>query len=163
MTKELDPGEVGAQTLRDRTAAALEAAPYCRYLGIRLAPGAPGGELTFHMPFDARWIGNASLPAIHGGVLATFMQAAALTATSAALSNLMPPKLVDFSLDYLSSAGAADLYAQCEMHRVGRRIAAVGIRCWQRSAEEPVALGRAHVYVAHSASDASLRAADQKD
>ncbi|MEJ8850543.1 PaaI family thioesterase [Variovorax rhizosphaerae] len=157
MTRETDADDVDdAQPMRDRVAAALEAVPYCRHLGIRLAPGAQDGELIFHLPFDARLVGNPSLPAIHGGVLATFMQAAALTTTSAALGNRVPPKLVDFSLDYLSSAGPADLYAQCEMHRVGRRVAAVGIRCWQRSADAPVALGRAHVYVAHSPSDASV-------
>ncbi|MEJ8856647.1 PaaI family thioesterase [Variovorax robiniae] len=160
MTQELESGEAGAQSLRDRTAANLEAMPYCRHLGIRLAPDAQDGAPTFHLPFDPRLIGNASLPAIHGGVLATFMQACALAATSAALGNQVPPKLVDFSLDYLSSAGPSDLYAQCEMHRVGRRIAAVGIRCWQRSADEPVALGRAHVYVAASSSDASVTLPD---
>ena len=156
MTPAIEPGEAGTPHMREQIAAALDAMPYCRHLGIHLAAGATDDEVSFHLPFDARLIGNASLPAIHGGVLASFMQAAALASTSAALGNVVPPKLIDFSLDYLSSAGPADLYAQCELHRVGRRIAAVGIRCWQRGPDEPVALGRAHVYVAHSASDASV-------
>ena len=76
MTLESEAGESGAQPLRDRIAAALEGVPYCRHLGIRLADGAHDGDLRFHLPFDARLVGNPSLPAIHGGVLATFMQAA---------------------------------------------------------------------------------------
>jgi acyl-coenzyme A thioesterase PaaI-like protein len=66
------------------------------------------------------------------------------------------PKLVDFSIDYLSSAGPLDLFARCEMHRAGKRIAAVGIRCWQRNPDAPVALGRAHVFVAPSATDSMV-------
>ncbi|MEJ8822215.1 PaaI family thioesterase [Variovorax humicola] len=155
MTPLTEP-EKTVQRMHERTAAALAAVPYFHHLGIRLAADAHDGEVTFYLPFDARLVGNPSLPAIHGGVLATLMQAAALLSTSAALGNAVPPKLVDFSIDYLSSAGPADLYAQCEMHRVGRRIAAVGIRCWQQSPDAPVALGRAHVYVAHSSSDASV-------
>jgi uncharacterized protein (TIGR00369 family) len=157
MTPAMDEaGETDLRLTRERTAAALDAMPYLRHLGIRLAGQAHRDGVVFHLPFDARLVGNASLPAIHGGVLATFMEAAALAATSAALGNAVPPKMVDFSIDYLSSAGPLDLYAQCEMHRVGRRIAAIGIRCWQQGADEPVALGRAHVYVAQSSSDASV-------
>jgi uncharacterized protein (TIGR00369 family) len=156
MSIATEPDEADPRVLRERTVAALAAVPYARHLGIRLADDTHAGQLVFHLPFDPRLIGNASLPAIHGGVLATFLEAAALSATSAALGNAVPPKLIDFSLDYLNSAGPLDLYAQCEMHRVGRRIAAVGIRSWQRSPDELVALGRAHVYVAASPSDASV-------
>lgn len=99
-------------------------------------------------------IGDVSLPAFHGGVVATLMQVAALTATYVHLDEDRPPKLVDFSIDYLSSAGPRDLFARCEMHRVGRRVPAVGIRCWQADSDTPVALGRrAHLFVAESASD----------
>ena len=97
-----------------------------------------------------------ALPAYHGGVVATLMQVAALTATYVLLDEDRPPKLVDFSIDYLSSAGPGDLFARCEMHRVGRRVAAVGIRCWQQDPDAPVALGRAHVFVAASASDSMV-------
>jgi uncharacterized protein (TIGR00369 family) len=142
------------QVTRDRIVATLEAIPYASHLGIRLAEAETADVVVFHLPFDARMIGNVTLPAIHGGVVATFMQAAALAATYALMHEDLPPKLVDFSIDYVSSAGPADLYARCEMHRVGKRIAAVGVRCWQQSADAPVALGRAHVFVAPSASDA---------
>lgn len=106
-----------------------------------------------------RWLPKEeaeSESAYHGGVVATLMQVAALTATYVLLDEDRPPKLVDFSIDYLSSAGPGDLFARCEMHRVGRRVAAVGIRCWQQDPDAPVALGRAHVFVAASASDSMV-------
>ncbi len=135
--------------------ATLQAMPYARHLGICLL-AEPTDVSVFHLPFDARIIGNPMLPAIHGGVVATFMQAAALASTYALMREDVPPKLVDFSIDYLSSAGPTELFAQCEMHRVGKRIASVGVRCWQKSSDAPVALARAHLFVAPSASDASV-------
>jgi len=143
-----------ALRMHQRIAATLEAIPYARHLGIRLIDPHESDEVAYHMPFDARRIGNPILPALHGGVVATFMQVVALSETYALLRDELLPKLVDFSIDYLSTAEPRDLFASCEIHRVGKRVAAVGIRCWQRTPNAPVALGRAHVFVAPSASDA---------
>lgn len=156
MSTTHDSDGIDAQVARERIAATLQAIPYTRHLGVRLANHGAADGVVFHLPFDARLIGNVTLPAIHGGVVATFMEAAALAATYALIDAGLPPKLVDFSIDYLSSAGPIDLYAQCEMHRVGKRIATVGVRCWQRNVDAPIALGRAHVFVAPSASDAAV-------
>lgn len=99
-THDRDRGD--PQVTRDRIVATLEAIPYARHLGIRLAEAETADDAVFHLPFDARLIGNVTLPAIHGGVVATFMQAAALVATYALMHEDLPPKLVDFSIDYLS-------------------------------------------------------------
>lgn len=149
-------GEVVDATTRERITSTLAALPYARHLGIRVAEVDGAATVVLHLPFEARLIGNVTLPAYHGGVVATLMQVAALTATYVLLDEDRPPKLVDFSIDYLSSAGPGDLFAHCEMHRVGRRVAAVGIRCWQQDPDAPVALGRAHVFVAASASDSMV-------
>lgn len=136
-----------------RIARILLSIPYARHLGICVSDGGSVGLTVFQLPFKDRFIGNVTLPAYHGGIVATFMQVAALTATYDLLAKEKLPKLIDFSIDYLSSAGPLDLYASCVMHRVGRRVAAVGIRCWQDNTEAPMALGRAHVFVATSARD----------
>lgn len=138
----------GVGSTTERVTSILAALPYARHLGIRLAEIDGAGNVVFHLPFEARFIGNITLPAYHGGVVATLMEVAALTATYILLDEDRPPRLVDFSIDYLSSARSSDLFAQCEMHRVGRRVAAVGIRCWQKDPDAPVAVGRAHVFVA---------------
>jgi len=151
--------EAGAEvdgSAADRIASTLKAIPYARHLGLRVADAGGAGHVVFHLPFEERLVGNITLPAYHGGIVASFMQIAALTLTYGVLGEDRLPKLVDFSIDYLSSAGPSDLFARCELHRVGRRVAALGIRCWQHDPEAPVALGRAHVFVAPSASDAAV-------
>lgn len=127
--------------------------PYAKQLGIKLIQGLTASDQAFHLPFEPRLVGNMTLPALHGGVIASFMQVAALSTTYSLLSKDRPPKLIDFSIDYLSSAGPHDLFATCEMRRIGKRIAAIGIRCWQQDPKTPVALARAHIFVAHSAAD----------
>lgn len=128
--------------------------PYARHLGIGVVANGGADSVLFHLPFEARLVGNVTLPAYHGGVVAAFMQVAALTTVFDLITEDRLPKLVDFSIDYLSSAGPLDLYARCEVHRVGRRIATVGIRCWQNDAEVPVALSRTHVFIGPQARDA---------
>ena len=64
MTPLTEP-EKTVQRMHERTAAALAAVPYFHHLGIRLAADAHDGEVTFYLPFDARLVGNPSLPAIH--------------------------------------------------------------------------------------------------
>ena len=146
----------GNLPLHDRVAATLAAIPYAQYLGMQVTESLDSNGYIFFLPFDERLVGNVTLPAIHGGVFATFMEAAALAIAYSLSQQGLPPKLVDFSLDYLASAGPYDLHAACEVHRIGKRVAAVGVRCWQRSVDTPIALARAHVYIAPSSSDASI-------
>lgn len=144
---------VSINVANDNISRTLALLPYAKQLGIRLVEGHSASGRVFHLPFEPRLVGNMALPAFHGGVIASFMEVAALSTTYSLLSKDRPPKLVDFSIDYLSSAGPHDLFAACEMQRIGKRIAAVGIRCWQRDRGTPVALGRAHIFIAHSAAD----------
>ena len=115
--------------------------PYAGFLGIelRMADGAP----RFHLPYRPSFIGNTVLPALHGGVVAGFMESAALLHLLLTLDEGRLPKSIDFSLDYLRSANAADCIASCELARQGRRVAQVQIRCWQ-GADREVAVARAH-------------------
>ena len=121
--------------------------PYAGFLGIemRMAGDAP----RFQLPYRPSFIGNTVLPALHGGVVAGFMESAALLYLLLTLDEGRLPKSIDFSLDYLRSANAADCFAACEMARQGRRVAQVQIRCWQAApgGTEPsreVAVARAH-------------------
>jgi uncharacterized protein (TIGR00369 family) len=117
--------------------------PYAAFLGVAIDRDA--GGLLFRLPFQPRLVGNAALPALHGGVVAGFMENAALLH----LMHLEPrqigiPKTIDFSIDYLRSAGPRESLARCEVTRLGRRVAQVQIRCWQENAAVPVAVARAH-------------------
>ena len=121
--------------------------PYSAFLDVQvsLEQGVPRCRL----PFRPSLIGNSVLPALHGGVVAGFMENAALLHLLLLLDENKVPKSIDFSIDYLRSANAADTYAQCEVARQGRRVAQVQVRCWQDEAGHPgrtrdVALARAH-------------------
>jgi uncharacterized protein (TIGR00369 family) len=103
---------------------------------------------VLHLPFKKSLIGNSALPAIHGGVVASFMESAALMHLLLMLDEQRVPKSIDFSIDYLRSAHAEDSYANCAVERLGRRVAQVQIRCWQANPTKPVALARAHFLLA---------------
>ena len=68
------------QVIKQRRDSALEALvggiPYLRYLGIRFERR--GDELTAILPFDEKLIGNPTLPALHGGVTAAFLETTAV-------------------------------------------------------------------------------------
>ena len=124
-----------------------ERVPYAAFLDVQvaLADGMP----RFRLPFRQSLIGNPALPALHGGAVAGFMENAALLHLLLLLDERSVPKAIDFSIDYLRSANAADAHAACEVARQGRRVAQVQIRCWQDEAGHPgrtreIALGRAH-------------------
>lgn len=121
--------------------------PYAAFLDVNviLHDGAP----RFRLPFRAGIVGNAALPALHGGAVAGFMENAALLHLLLQLDERRVPKSIDFSIDYLRSAGPHDTHAACEVMRQGRRVAQVQIRCWQDEPESPgktrdVAVARAH-------------------
>ena len=116
--------------------------PYARYLGIGVQRDDRG--LIFELPFQEKLIGNHLLPALHGGVVAGFMEHSALLHLMVEQAQNRLPKTVDFSLDYLRSAGAKNTYARCEVTRQGRRVAHVQIVCWQDNPDKPVAAARVH-------------------
>ena len=124
-----------------------ERVPYSAFLDVQvtMVDGIPRCRL----PFRKTLIGNSVLPALHGGVVAGFMENAALLHLLLLLDERKVPKSIDFSIDYLRSANATDTWAQCEVARQGRRVAQVQVRCWQDEAGHPgrtrdVALARAH-------------------
>ena len=58
------------------------------------------------------------------------------------------PKAIDFSIDYLLPGRPQDLWADCQIGRIGSRVAQASVRCWQASAERPIAIARLHLLLA---------------
>jgi uncharacterized protein (TIGR00369 family) len=115
--------------------------PYAAFLGTELL--VEGAHHRFKLPFREDLIGDSTLPALHGGVIAGFMESSAQLHLLLALADRRLPKNIDFSIDYLRSGNAADTFADCEVMRQGRRVAQVQIRCWQyERADDAVAAGR---------------------
>jgi uncharacterized protein (TIGR00369 family) len=123
--------------------AVVQRVPYAAFLGMQAERDGEG--LLFRLPFAERLIGNPTLPAIHGGVVAGFMENAALLHLLVAEPEQPRlPKTIDFSIDYLRSARARDCLARTSIERLGRRVGQVLVRCWQADPDRPVALARAH-------------------
>jgi len=120
----------------------VDALPYARSLGV--SAERYGDELLFRMEAKPTNIGNPTLPAIHGGVIAGFME------LSAALYLMLDggidkaPKIIDINVDYLRPAFNQTCFAECKTTRQGKRVANVSIACWQKTREELVATARTH-------------------
>lgn len=122
--------------------ALLEQIPYAKLIGIQCTR--QGDELLFCMPANKDNIGNPILPALHGGVIAGFMELSAALHLLVFTGTAGVPKIIDFSLDYLRAGQFRDTYAKCQVWRQGRRVANVAITAWQSTQAEPIATARAH-------------------
>ena len=116
--------------------------PYAGLIGIECER--EGEDLLFRLPASADNIGNPLLPAIHGGVIAGFMELSAALYLLIFSESASIPKVIDFSIDYLRAGHFRDTYAQCQLWRQGRRVTNVAITAWQGDRQSPIATARAH-------------------
>ena len=124
------------------TQSLLDAWPYARWLGMRLETqdGAPIAVL----PFAERLIGNPILPALHGGVVASFLELAALARLDLEGRRA---RTIDITVDYLRPVRPVTVYADARLVKVGRRAANVAVEAWQDDRESPVAALRGHFMI----------------
>lgn len=118
---------------------ALSLIPYARFLGARLEESAQG--LVCVLPFREDLVGNAALPALHGGVVGAFLELTALVQVIESADSERVPKPINFSVDYLRSAGPRDTRGRAEIVKHGRRVANVRVIAWQDDPARPVAAG----------------------
>lgn len=123
-------------------ASLLDLIPYARLIGVECSR--VGDGLLFRLPANKDNIGNPLLPAIHGGVIAGFMELSAALHLLIFTGSPGVPKIIDFSLDYLRAGQFRDTWARCQVCRQGRRVANVAITAWQSTEAEPIATARAH-------------------
>jgi len=133
---------------RDATLAALvDRIPFARFLGVEFERR--GDELTATLRYDERLIGNPTLPALHGGATAGFLEVAAMIELTwvgvwqrietgalrpedlADPAALRMPKTIDFTVDYLRTGLPREAYARARVNRSGRRYASVHVEGWQ--------------------------------
>ncbi len=142
-----EPVQVVKQRRDAALAALVDGVPYIRYLGITFERR--GDELTGTLPFSDLLIGNPTLPALHGGATAAFLEVTALIELSWSIlwadietgkvdatkldPDKMPrmPKTIDFTVDYLRTGLPRDAYARARVNRSGRRYASVHVEAWQ--------------------------------
>ncbi len=117
----------------------VERIPYARLIGVETRRDAEG--LLCVLPFKPEIVGNKDLPAVHGGVVGSFLEMTALLALVAEGGGTRIPKPINFSTDYLRSAGPETTHGRAEIVKQGRRIANVRVVAWQGDPERPVAAG----------------------
>jgi len=155
-----EPVQVVKERRDSALAALVGAVPYIRFLGIEFERR--GDEVTAILPYRERLIGNPSLPALHGGAVASFLEVTALIglswarlwddiesgrvdATTIETANLPRlPKTIDFTTDYLRSGLPRDAYARARVTRSGRRYASVHVEAWQDNRNRPTAQAMGH-------------------
>jgi uncharacterized protein (TIGR00369 family) len=122
--------------------AILRAVPYCAWLG--LTARIEDGALILDMPFDPKLIGNPILPALHGGVVGSLLETAAIVQTIWETGSVKLPKPVDITIDYLRSGKAMESHARAWLARQGRRVVSARAEMWQEDPAKPVASFRGH-------------------
>jgi uncharacterized protein (TIGR00369 family) len=120
----------------------LDAWPYARFLGVRLEAGEAGPLAV--LPFAQRLIGNPILPALHGGVVASFLELAALARLDVEGRRA---RTIDITVDYLRPARPVTTFAEARILKLGRRAANVSVEAWQEDRANPVAALRGHFMI----------------
>ncbi len=144
-------------TLIDRLTAAkashdykglIDLVPYATFLGLTAAM--QGGELITTMRYGDHLIGNASLPALHGGTLGALLESAAIFELLWRAETAVLPKTITLTVDYLRSGAPVDTHARGIVTRQGRRITNVRMEAWQADRSAPVATAHAIFLVMRS-------------
>ena len=125
--------------------ALLSAVPYCTHLGVR--GRIMGGAPLLELPFGQHLIGNPIIPALHGGVIGSLLETAAIAQMLWETGVSKLPKPVDITVDYLRTGRAATSFARARIARQGRRVVNVQAEMWQEDPAKPIAALRGHFLV----------------
>lgn len=114
---------------------------FARMLGLSLVFA--DGELHGRLAFAPRNIGNTALPALHGGTISALLESTAIFEILWQKDELVLPKVVSITIEYLRSGKPVDTWAHARVTRAGRRVANVHVAAWQDDRERPIATASA--------------------
>jgi uncharacterized protein (TIGR00369 family) len=129
--------------------ALLEQMPYAAFLGVETA--LQGDRLILSVPFKPELIGNAYIQALHGGVLGSVLEIAAMAQLALARESKNVCKPIDVQIEYLRSGRPLTLFAAARVVRIGRRVAHVQAEAWQDTEQKPIAILHANYLVDEAA------------
>ena len=122
-----------------------ELIPYARWIGISMRDVA--GELLGHLTYSDMLIGNAALPALHGGTLGALLESTAIFQLLWDAETVVLPKTIDITVDFLRSGRPVDTWAKGIVTRQGRRVANVRAEAWQEDRARPIAIAHGHFLI----------------
>jgi acyl-coenzyme A thioesterase PaaI-like protein len=123
----------------------VDAIPYLRFLGVTME--CVDGKLVGKMSYAEHLIGNAMIPALHGGTIGALLESTAIFETLFQVETNSLPKIVTLTVDYLRSGRPVDTYAAGVITKQGRRVVNVGVEAWQEDRSRPIARANAHFLV----------------
>lgn len=121
----------------------VEAVPYAGFIGMTMRP--VDGQRVATMEARPSNIGNATLPALHGGTIGALLESAAAFEVAMQAEAITLPKTITLTIDYLRSARVSDTHAVAEITRQGRRVASVTAVAWQEDRSRPIATAVVHL------------------
>lgn len=123
------------------------APPYEQMMGIRAANDEERSDGC--MVFREHLIGNPYVPAIHGGAVASLLQATAKLALTRDTSATIHPQMLSCSLEYLGSPLTKNTFARATISSISRRFANVRVIAFQESPDQPVAAATIQFVLVH--------------
>jgi len=131
------------QDYGERTIRIMAKMPYARFLGMKIK--IESGQLMTCLPAQEKLTGNPNLPALHGGVIGSFLELTALSEWLFRTGEQDLPRTTSFSVDYLRSGRMQDTFGRAVIIRQGRRISNIQATIWQSNADKPVAVARCNL------------------
>ena len=96
------------------------------------------------MKYSDHLVGNANVPALHGGTLGALMESTAIFMLLWEGETESIPKTINITVEYLRGARPQDVFAKALFTRHGRRVANVRVYAYQDNPDKPVAVATAH-------------------
>ncbi len=121
----------------ERINALVQRVPYARHMGFEILL-VEGEQLLVTLPFRDDCIGNASLRAVHGGLIGSLMEFSAVAQVMHELQGEAIPRIINITVEYLRGARPAKTFAKAKIMRLGRQIATVSVIAYQEDAGRPV-------------------------
>ena len=125
---------------REEVNCVLNTSSFSSWLGVSAIH--EGDQLLLLMRFAEHHIGNEMIRAIHGGVMASFLECTASAVFSQMIGSSVLLRALNSDVAFLRSTSDRDTYADVKVLRHGRRLATLEVNAWQDDVNRPVASGR---------------------